>query len=114
VKENLYYYRFVLDRVIDGDTVIGEIDLGFKIFMKNQNLRLLYIDAPEVRGLEKEKGLLSKEFLINLITNKDIIIHSFNRDSFGRVLAELFFYDDENWFSANTILLNEGFALPYE
>ena len=43
-----------------------------------------------------------------------MIIHSFNRDNFGRVLAELFFEDEDQWLSANVILLEEGMALPYD
>lgn len=114
MKDKLYYYKFILSRVIDGDTVKGDISLGFDLVLKNQNVRLLYIDTPEIKGEERPKGLEAKEYLINLISDKDIIIHSFKRDSFGRVLAELFFEDEDNWFSANVVLLNEDLALPYE
>lgn len=113
MEDKLYYYKFVLTRVIDGDTVVGNIDLGFNFILQNQNLRLLYIDTPEVRGADKVQGLIAKEFLIDLISDRNIIIHSFNKDSFGRVLAELFIEKTDGWISANAVLLNEGLALPY-
>jgi len=114
MKEKLYYYKFKLSRVIDGDTIVGEISLGFDLAFKRQHIRLLHINTPEIRGKEKIQGLIAKEYLEELITDKEIIIHSFERDNFGRILAELFFYNELEWCSANVILLNEGLALPYE
>lgn len=114
MKDKLYHYKFILTRVIDGDTVVGDIKLGFDLSFQNQRVRLLHINTPEIRGEERPEGLKAKEYLINLISDKDIIIHSFSKDNFGRILAELFFEDDNEWFSANVVLLNEGLALPYE
>jgi micrococcal nuclease len=48
-------YRIAISRVIDGDTVVAEIDLGFHVHIK-EALRLFGINAPEMRGEERERG----------------------------------------------------------
>ena len=42
-----YYYKGVLRRVIDGDTIVADIDLGFDVALKKQNFRLYGINTPE-------------------------------------------------------------------
>ena len=88
----MYTYKAKLLRIVDGDTVDAEIDLGFGVFMK-QRIRLYGINTPESRTRdleEKERGLaakarlteiLGKEFVIETILNK--------RGKFGRILGTL-------------------------
>ena len=59
----MYEYPATIDRVVDGDTIDVDIDLGFSIILKKQRVRLLGINAPESRTrdlVEKEKGLAAK------------------------------------------------------
>lgn len=62
----LYEYRCDrcnVVRVIDGDTVVVDIDLGFDSWIKDQHIRIQHIDTPEVRTRdldEKERGLAAK------------------------------------------------------
>ena len=59
----MYEYPATIDRVVDGDTIDVNIDLGFSIILKKQRVRLLGINAPESRTrdlVEKEKGLAAK------------------------------------------------------
>ena len=63
----MYEYSCKLVKVIDGDTVDVDIDLGFDIILKKQRVRLAGIDTPESRTSdldEKKYGLKSKQFLI--------------------------------------------------
>ena len=56
----MYEYRFKVNRVVDGDTVDGTIDLGFGIFTKKR-IRLSGINAPETRTRDKEEKARGKE-----------------------------------------------------
>ncbi len=81
-------------RVIDGDTVELLVDLGFHTFTK-QKVRLRGIDAPEIRGPEKEKGLKAKQFLEELLNKEEIesIYVETVKDKqgkFGRYVCTLF------------------------
>lgn len=89
----LYAYRAEITRVIDGDTIVADIDLGFYTWRREEHLRLIGIDAPEVRGAAREHGLASKRALeqrlggvrrVTICTVKD------RRGSFGRYLAWVF------------------------
>ena len=50
----MFEYRAHIIKVYDGDTVTADIDLGFNVILKKQKLRLIGIDAPEIRGAERE------------------------------------------------------------
>ena len=61
----MYEYNCIIKRVVDGDTVDVDIDLGFGIWVHNQRIRLSGIDAPETRTRnleEKALGFKTKEF----------------------------------------------------
>lgn len=114
----MYTYKAKLLKIIDGDTIDAEIDLGFGVFLR-QRVRLYGINTPESRTRdlnEKELGLaakarlaeiLSKEFIIETILNK--------RGKFGRVLGIIHAYETESQdtFNVNDRLVEEGFAKPY-
>ena len=60
----MYEYSCTIRKVVDGDTVDVDIDLGFGIWMKKQRIRLFGMDTPEsrTRDLEEKKyGLLAKQ-----------------------------------------------------
>ena len=65
----MYHYKAKLVRVIDGDTIDVDIDLGFDVWLKRQRVRLAGIDAPESRTrnkAEKVLGLAAKARLTEL------------------------------------------------
>lgn len=86
-----YLYKAKVIKVYDGDTITVFTDLGFNIFLKSK-LRLLDIDAPELRGAERESGLKTKEYLSNLILDESITIKTtkFKKGKYGRYLATIF------------------------
>ena len=91
----MYEYRTKVERVVDGDTIDGEIDLGFGIFIR-ERIRLNGIDTPETRTrnlMEKSWGLAAKERVIQLLEkegNEFILLSKFNaKGKFGRILGEI-------------------------
>jgi micrococcal nuclease len=114
--EPAYLYRGIVVRVVDGDTIDVDIDLGFYIWAHNQRIRLVGIDAPEVRGASKEVGDRATAFLKALIEGKTIILKTVKGtdnadrdDSFGRWLGEVYL-DGQN---VNQMLIESGHAAPY-
>ena len=62
----MHEYKCKILRIVDGDTVDVDVDLGFGIWMHKERVRLLGIDTPESRTRDKEEkrfGLLSKKYL---------------------------------------------------
>jgi micrococcal nuclease len=107
----MYVYKAKLDRVVDGDTVDANIDLGFDISI-NKRIRLAGIDTPETRTRNKEekiKGLASKSRLIELLKDGTFILESKEVGKYGRVLGTLHVND----ININKTLVKEGFAVEY-
>ena len=70
----MYQYKATITRIIDGDTVDCDIDLGFKVILAKQRIRLYGMDTPESRTrdkVEKKYGLLAKKFLVEFIEAED-------------------------------------------
>jgi micrococcal nuclease len=110
----MYEYKVTLDRVIDGDTVDVDIQLGFKVVLSKQRIRLHGIDTPESRTRNKEekvRGLLSKEYLKNICESSTIRLLSKDRGKFGRILGIL--YQDDETVSINQRMCDDGYAVPY-
>ena len=66
----MWTYRAKVVRVIDGDTVDVDIDLGFGIWQKNERVRIMGIDTPESRTrdkIEKKFGLAAKGKLKSIL-----------------------------------------------
>ncbi|QDL92564.1 thermonuclease family protein [Paroceanicella profunda] len=110
----LYAYRADITRVIDGDTVVANVDLGFDVWLHNEHLRLYQVQAPE-RG---EAGYdEAEEALRARVEGKSLYIctHQMKRldreatGSFGRYLVTLY----EGGESVNDWLVREGFAVEY-
>tara|TARA_B110000285_G_C14612191_1_gene375423 strand:+ start:181 stop:519 length:339 start_codon:yes stop_codon:yes gene_type:complete len=106
-----YCYKATCTSVYDGDTVTLDISLGFNITMHKQKVRLLGINTPEVRGEEREDGLVSRDRLRELIDGKDVIIatHKDKGGKYGRLLATIYL-DGVN---INQQLVDEGLAEAY-
>ncbi len=107
----MYEYRAFVRKVYDADTITVDIDLGFGIIFKGQKVRLLGINAPEVRGEQKKQGLISRDALREKIANKWVIIKTKKdkKGKFGRLLAEVFLEDE----CINDWLLRESYASEY-
>ena len=111
----MYEYKIKkITKIIDGDTLDVEIDLGFNIVI-TQRVRLAGIDAPEMRTAnleEKVQGLESKEWLEEkLNTTKPMYIRTEKDDKYGRILGWIYVGDDS--IPINTQMIKEGYAKPY-
>ena len=96
----MYEYKCKMVKIVDGDTVDVDIDLGFGIILANQRIRMFGIDTPESRTrdkIEKKYGLLAKNYVKKflpvksyqtLVTEKDDA-----RGKFGRILGKFRVYD---------------------
>ena len=103
-----------INRVIDGDTVDLDIDLGFSITI-SQRIRLKDIDAPETRTKnleEKERGLAAKVWLEEQLSREgEWVIETYKEDKYGRMLGTLYLVGDS--VTINERMINEGIAEPY-
>lgn len=83
-----YLYRAVVKRIIDGDTIRVDWDLGAHVTLKDQPLRLLGLNAPELRGPTRPAGIAARNWLAaRLPVGSEIVIHTVKDDAFGRYLA---------------------------
>lgn len=105
----MYEYKALITKVVDGDTVDAIVELGFYLSAKLR-LRLDKIDAPEMRGIESELGKISKQYLIDRILNKEVIIQTQKSDVFGRWLATIFLEGED----INDTMLKTGYAKEYK
>jgi len=114
-----YIYRIrEIHKVVDGDTIDADIDLGFSISLEKR-IRLAGVDTPESRTTdlkEKAMGLESKEWLKKKLEGaKDIIIKTELPDStekYGRIIGHLFINGQET--SLNNQMIAEGYAWNYD
>lgn len=113
-----YYYVAEVVSVYDGDTCTCIVDLGFKTSARIK-VRLAGIDTPEVRTKdldEKEKGIVTRDWLRERILGKKILLHTSKRGKFGRWLGTIWeLNEDKPEFenSYNKQLINEGLAKEY-
>lgn len=115
----MYEYRAHVNRVVDGDTVDVDIDLGFGIVLTDERVRIMGIDTPESRTsdkVEKIFGLASKDRLKSLLGKTTILKTQVAKDGedmkgkFGRILGD-FLTDDGR--SVSQVLIEEGHAVKY-
>jgi hypothetical protein len=105
---DLYTYRAYLDYVIDGDTVVFYVDLGFRTYSR-QKLRLRGIDTPELKTPEGEKA---KIFVQEILKKAKIItVKTYRKDKYDRYLADIFVGSKEVFL--NQKLLDEKWAVAY-
>ena len=114
----MYEYKCKIVKVVDGDTVDVDIDLGFGIWIHNERVRLYGIDAPEsrTRDLEEKKyGLASKDFVKQYMPEGSIHILKTMKDNvgkFGRVLGS-FILPNNNDLVLNEIMVKNHHAVAY-
>ena len=89
--ENLYRYHGLVTKIYDGDTITVDVDLGFHLSMKKQTFRLYRINTPEIRGIERGDGIISRDWLRERILGKTILLvtHKDKKGKYGRWLANI-------------------------
>ena len=119
----MYEYKCKITRVVDGDTVDVDIDLGFGIVLTDERVRIMGIDTPESRTsdkVEKIFGLASKERLKELLGKEAILKTQINKNGedmkgkFGRILGDFYVERYEGTREKLTdVLIEEGHAVAY-
>jgi micrococcal nuclease len=114
----MYEYRVkqVL-KIVDGDTIDVDIDLGFDISFTSR-VRLAGIDTPESRTTDKKEktlGLEVKQRLKDILSkSSSVVIRTEKPDStekYGRILGWIFIDGAEK--SINEALIADGYAWGY-
>jgi micrococcal nuclease len=119
----MYEYRVKILKVVDGDTVDVDIDLGFGVWLRGERVRLYGIDTPESRTRDKEEkiyGLAAKQFLKNKLRG-DVTLRTYKdgKGKFGRILGEFWIKDAEGHpvfesvTNINQLMVEEYHAAPY-
>ena len=115
----MYEYRCTVLRVVDGDTVDVDIDLGFNVWVRGERVRIMGIDTPESRTsdeVEKIFGNAAKNRLKELLGETAILKTQVSKDGedmkgkFGRILGDFVAPDGR---MVTEILIEEGHCVPY-
>lgn len=115
----MYEYRAKVLKVVDGDTVDVDIDLGFGVVLSDERVRIMGIDTPESRTrdkVEKVFGLASKKRLKELLGKTAILKTQINKNGedmkgkFGRILGDFVSIDGR---MVTDVLVEEGHAVAY-
>jgi len=118
-ESKMYEYKCELDRVVDGDTVDVDIDLGFGIWLRKERVRVMGIDTPESRTsdpIEKIFGKAASARLKELIEHDCILCTTKDRSGedergkFGRVLGDFKLEDGR---MVTDVMIDEGHAVAY-
>lgn len=109
----LYQYQGMVTEVYDGDTCTIKFDLGFKVNF-TEKVRLLGINAPEMRGTDKAKGIISRDRLREKVLNKTIYIETQKdeKEKYGRYLGIIYLKNDTGEFeNVNDWMVRENYAV---
>jgi len=130
----MYQYNAIIQKVVDGDTIEINIDLGLSAWVHNEKIRLYGIDTPEVYGVKKgsaewERGNQASEFVKKYVIEKDeVVIETIKdkREKYGRYLAIIYIKIDQgilagltgirsigDFYCLNDILVAKGLAKKY-
>jgi micrococcal nuclease len=110
------YFRVEVNRVVDGDTLDVSFYLGLGIWLNTQRVRLLGINTPETRGVERPMGLKVKNYLadaINRATEVIIKTDEGEKGKYGRFLVVVYVKLDGKWINVNKELTRQGAAVEY-
>ena len=119
----MYQYNVKVVKVVDGDTIDVDIDLGFSTVLKKQRVRFLGIDTPESRTrdlVEKQFGKASKKHLKGLLESAESLsLISHDKGKFGRILGEIIAHFNEGHpvyeteINVNEQMILDGHAVRY-
>ena len=111
-----YIFRAHCIKVVDGDTIDVNIDMGFGLHSTHR-LRLWGVNTPEKHASDpavREKAYEATEFTASFVEDKDIMIQTYKSETFGRYLAKVFVPQGNNeYVCLNDMLVIEGLAIPF-
>ena len=115
----MYTYKLKeIIKVYDADTITVVVDLGFGVY-KEETFRFAFINAPELRGEERDAGMLSRDWLreklhIAVFDGLQVTLKSIKdtKEKYGRYLVEVFIEGEE--VSLNQQLVDKDLAVLKE
>jgi micrococcal nuclease len=108
-----YIYKGNVVDIYDADTITYDFDLGFCAKIFDQKMRLNRINAPEMRGDERDKGIISRDYLRGALDEQEVLIKTIKGDKkgkFGRWLAEVLIPGESGFINVNDKLVELGYA----
>ena len=117
----MHEYKCTILRVVDGDTVDVDIDLGFGVWLRKERVRIHGIDTPEsrTRDLEEKKyGLAAKQFVKDILlvgSQQRLITEKDKTGKFGRILGKFLVHDvkEDREMHLGQIMIREHHAVKY-
>lgn len=130
----MYQYDATIQKIVDGDTYVVDIDLGLSVWIRGEKLRLYGVNTPEVYGVKKgspewEEGKKSSEFVKTYIKkNTPVVIETLKdkKGKYGRYLAVVYvempadiiaeldnIRQIGDFYCMNDILIRKGLAEEY-
>ena len=116
----MYEYKCKIVKIVDGDTVDVDLDLGFGVWLRDERERIMGIDTPESRTsdkIEKVFGMAAKERLSSLLGEDAILLSKVKGENgenmkgkFGRILGD---FRTMNGDTVSAKLMSEGHAVAY-
>lgn len=117
MEKSEYFYHAKFDHdvrsIYDGDTAKISIDLGLQVWAHGQKVRFYGIDTPELRGEEKERGIMVRDYVRSKLIGKKVVIQTYRTNAqidrtgkYGRWLVVIWL-DGINF---NKHLVEEGYA----
>lgn len=109
----MFEYQAKIASIYDADTLRVDIDLGFRVWVRNVPIRLAGIDAVE---LGSEHGRDARDWLRQVLpvgTDVVLITQKDKTGKYGRYLGSIYLPDDLVT-SLNQQLLDSGYAVPYD
>jgi len=118
----MFEYQSKIVKVVDGDTVDVDIDLGFGVWLKKQRIRLYGIDTPEsrTRDLEEKKyGLVAKTFVethLPVGSTRTLTTVQDKTGKYGRILGKFKAYDSytDAWVNLNQWMIIKHLGVEYK
>jgi len=117
MDDKLFWYKAEVIRVVDGDTIKLEFDMGLAVY-HYISLHLKGVDTPEIFGVNKEseeyaRGIAAKTFVEECLLGKTVWVHTYKDKTgkYGRYLGDVFFQDEEGkHVSISKLLLEDNLA----
>ena len=118
----MHEYNCTIRKVVDGDTIDVDIDLGFNTWINNERVRLYGIDTPEsrTRDLEEKKfGLFAKSIVEKYLpvgSKQVLVTHLDKVGKFGRILGEFKIFDIEQdrQTTINEFMIRKSIGVEYK
>ena len=118
----MYEYECTIRKVVDGDTIDVDINLGFNTWINNERVRLYGIDTPESRTTdleEKKFGLYAKSVVDKFLpvgSKQVLITHLDKVGNFGRILGEFKIFDIEQdrQTTINEFMIRKSIGVEYK